>query len=72
MAENEKNLKIEAIRCASGLHSAYVAAGNKELTPADVIDTAKKIHEFLKPNKHNLGRLVIRRPAPQRRGEPRP
>ena len=48
MAENEKNLKIEAIRCASGLHSAYVAAGNKELTPADVVDTAKKIHEFLK------------------------
>jgi hypothetical protein len=48
MADNEKNLKIEAIRCASGLHSAYRTEGNKDLKPADVVDTAKKIYEFLK------------------------
>lgn len=48
MAENDKNLKIEAIRCASGVHSAHVAAGNKDLKPADVVDAAKKIFEFLK------------------------
>ncbi len=48
MADNEKNLKVEAIRTASGLHAAYVTAGNKELKPADVVETAKKIHEFLK------------------------
>jgi hypothetical protein len=47
MAENDKNLKVEAIRVAGGLHSAHVAAGNKELKPADVVDTAKKIYEFL-------------------------
>ena len=50
MAENEKNLKVEAIRVAGGLHAAHVAAGNKELKPTDVVDTAKKIHEFLKDN----------------------
>jgi hypothetical protein len=47
MAENEKNLKIEAIRCASGIHCAHIAAG-KELKPTDVVDVAKKIYEFLK------------------------
>jgi hypothetical protein len=47
MAENEKNLKIEAIRCASGIHSAHVAAGNKDLKPEDVVDTAEKIYKFL-------------------------
>jgi len=47
MAENEKNLQIEAIRVAGGLHSAHVAAGNKDLKPADVVDTAEKIFAFL-------------------------
>jgi hypothetical protein len=47
MAENEKNLKIEAIRIAGGVHAAHVTSGNKELKPTDVVDTAKKIYEFL-------------------------
>ena len=46
MAENEKNLKIEAIRCASGVHCAHVAA-NKDQS-VDVVELAKKIYEFLK------------------------
>ena len=47
MAENDKNLKVEAIRVAGGIHSAHVAAGNKELKPDDVVDTAEKIFAFL-------------------------
>ena len=46
MAENEKNLKIEAIRCASGVHCAHVAAAKEN--PVDVVDLAKKIFAFLK------------------------
>jgi len=49
MAENEKNLKIEAIRCASGIHCAHVAAGNRDnVKPEDVVVIATKIYEFLK------------------------
>ena len=49
MAENEKNLKIEAIRVAGGVHCAHIAAAtNKEAKPEDVVDLAKKIYEFLK------------------------
>lgn len=47
MAENEKNLKIEAIRCAAGIHCAHVAAAKTELKPEDVVKTAEAIHEFL-------------------------
>ena len=47
MAENEKNLKIEAIRCAAGIHCAYVAAA-KDTKPADVVDLARQIYAFLK------------------------
>jgi hypothetical protein len=47
MAENDKNLKIEAIRCAAGINSAHVAAA-KDVKPEDVVGLAKKIYEFLK------------------------
>ncbi len=46
MAENEKNLKIEAIRCAGGVHCAHVAAA-KEVKPEDVVSLAEKIYKFL-------------------------
>jgi len=46
MAENEKNLKIEAIRCAAGIHCAHVAAA-KDMEPSSVVDLADKIYKFL-------------------------
>lgn len=51
MAENEKNLKIEAIRCAAGVHCAHVAAAtSKDTKPEDVVALAEKIHGFLIKN----------------------
>ncbi len=47
MTENEKNLKIEAIRCASGIHCAHVAA-NKDVKAEEVVPLAEKIYEFLR------------------------
>ena len=48
MAENDKNLKIEAIRCSAGVHSARVAAGkDTESKPEDVVSLAEKIYTFL-------------------------
>mgnify|MGYP001583051401 CR=1 FL=1 len=49
MAENEKNLKIEALRVAGGLHASPVANGATagKSKPADVINTAKQIYEWL-------------------------
>jgi len=48
MAENEKNLKIEAIRVAGGVHCAHVAAAtNKDAKPEDVVGLAEKIYVFL-------------------------
>ena len=49
MAEKEKNLKIEAIRVAGGLHASPVANGGQvEKKPSDVVDTAKLIYAWLK------------------------
>ena len=48
MAETEKNLKVEALRCAAGVHCAHVAASKTELKPEDVVGLAKNIFEFLK------------------------
>ena len=50
MAENEKNLKIEAIRVAGGLHASPVANGGQveKKKPSDVVDTAKLIYAWLK------------------------
>ena len=42
-----ENLKIEAIRCAAGIHCAHVASAKKDLRPEDVVALAEKIHEFL-------------------------
>jgi len=50
MAENEKNLKIEALRVAGGLHASPVANSGKTDSnkPSDVVGTAKKIYDWLK------------------------
>lgn len=46
---DKKKLKVEAIRCATTLHCSPIAAGeNKEKKPADALDTARKIYEWLK------------------------
>ena len=48
MAENEKNLRIEAMRCAAGIHCARVAAVPTDPTkPEDAVALAEKIYKFL-------------------------
>jgi len=47
MADNEKNLKLEAIRCAAGIHCSHVADG-KDVKPEEVVPLAEKIFKFLK------------------------
>lgn len=47
----DKNLKVEALRSAAGLHCSPIANGGgdaKEKKPSDVVDTAKKIYEWLR------------------------
>jgi len=46
MNEIDKEFKIEAIRWASEIHCAYVAA-NKDVKPEDAVELSKKIYAFL-------------------------
>ena len=47
--DNEKNLKVEALRCAGGMHASPVANGENSMhnKPSDVVETAKRIYAWL-------------------------